>query len=110
MRCNAQTKVKISGTTAGRRLASTLKATLTRNPVFARRGKMAVRGNQLLSTNPTKCRLATPNRCGQAFAVEFCGSMPARYIRIVTDRVQAHRISIAPRTAKHRCIEIARTA
>src|SRR5882672_2884225 len=79
MRCNAQTKVKISGTTAGRRLASTLKATLTRNPVFARRGKMAVRGNQLLSTNPTKCRLATPNRCGQAFAVEFCGSMPALY-------------------------------
>jgi hypothetical protein len=46
------------------------------------------------STNPTKCRLASPNRCSQAFAEESAGSMPARYIRIVTDRIQAHRISI----------------
>jgi len=69
----------------------------------ARKSTAVNKSDKMQAGNP-------PIVAAKAFAVEFCGSMPARYIRIVTDRVQAHRISIAPRTAKHRCIEIARTA
>jgi hypothetical protein len=89
-------EVKFSGATAGRRLASTLKATLTWNPVFAQRGIMAVRGNQLLVNKSDKMEAGNPPIvAARGLPGNSAGDMPARSIRIVTDRAQAHRISIA---------------
>jgi hypothetical protein len=59
MQCPNESE-KFSGATAGRRLASTSKATLTRNPVFAQRGIIAVRGNQLLANKSDKMEAGNP--------------------------------------------------
>jgi hypothetical protein len=72
---------------------------------------MAERGNQLLVNKSDKMEAGNPPIvAARGLPGNSADDMPARSIRIVTDRAQAHRISIAPRAAKHRCIEIARAA
>jgi hypothetical protein len=107
-------EVKFSGATAGRRLASILKATLTRNPVFAQRGIMAVRGNQLLVNKSDKMEAGNPPIVAASRlpgnSAATCRPDLSVLSRIGPKRIASALHCIGPRAAKHRCIEITRTA